>query len=98
MATAKPTRKRPAKPKVGRRPSEDPKIRVMFYIETSVVNDVGGMEEAKARCIDFLRKIPAAQTLNDFLKPKPKQNAAKSSARKVPGHRRANGKQRQRRA
>lgn len=46
-------KRRPKGP--GRRPAEDPKVRVMFYIESSHVKRNGGMEESREACIAYMK-------------------------------------------
>lgn len=39
----------------GRKPVADKKIMVPLYIETSIVNALGGIEELRTICYNFLR-------------------------------------------
>lgn len=57
MATkAKKVVKGGARKGAGRKPVEDPKVMVPLYIETSVVNALGGFEEVREACYNFLKK------------------------------------------
>ncbi len=40
----------------GRKPAPDPKLTITLYVETSIVNAMGGMEELKEECYTFLKK------------------------------------------
>ena len=40
----------------GRKPAADPKITISIYVETSIVNAMGGVEELKEACYSFLKK------------------------------------------
>jgi hypothetical protein len=39
----------------GRKPVEDPKVMIPLYVETSVINTLGGFEEVRKACYDFLK-------------------------------------------
>lgn len=39
----------------GRKPVADPKIMVSLYIETSIINAMGGIEEIREACYQFLK-------------------------------------------
>ena len=40
----------------GRKPAADPKQTITLYVETSIVNAMGGVEELKEECYIFLKK------------------------------------------
>ena len=40
----------------GRKPVPDPKIQVIFYIEESIINAMGGIEELRNDCYAYLKK------------------------------------------
>ncbi len=39
----------------GRKPVEDPKLMVPLYVETSVINALGGLDEIRNICYAFLK-------------------------------------------
>ncbi|CAN5545833.1 hypothetical protein BH11BAC1_BH11BAC1_13370 [soil metagenome] len=39
----------------GRKPVTDPKIMIPIYVETSIVNGMGGLEEVREACYSFLK-------------------------------------------
>ena len=39
----------------GRKPVEDPKVMVPLYVETSIINAMGGLDEVRSACYAFLR-------------------------------------------
>ena len=39
----------------GRKPAPDPKHTITLYVETSIVNALGGVEELKEECYSFLK-------------------------------------------
>lgn len=39
----------------GRKPVKDPKVMVPLYIETSVINALGGFDEVRNECYTFLK-------------------------------------------
>lgn len=55
MAKVKKANKGGARKGAGRKPVEDPKVMVPLYIETSVINELGGFEEVRALCYDYLK-------------------------------------------
>ena len=40
----------------GRKPVPDPKIQVSLYIEESIINAMGGVEELRNDCYAYLKK------------------------------------------
>ncbi|NJM79690.1 MAG: hypothetical protein HC854_08865 [Flavobacterium sp.] len=42
------------KPKLGRKPADDPKVNISVYIKTSIVEKNGGKEIAKEKVINYL--------------------------------------------
>lgn len=40
----------------GRKPVSDPKLMVPLYIETSVIEAIGGIDEVRNSCYAFLKK------------------------------------------
>jgi hypothetical protein len=39
----------------GRKPVVDPKLMVALYVETSIINAMGGIEALREACYDFLK-------------------------------------------
>jgi hypothetical protein len=39
----------------GRKPVADPKVMVALYVETSIINAMGGIEEVRNACYSFLK-------------------------------------------
>ncbi len=39
----------------GRKPVADPKLMVPLYVETSIINALGGMDEVRGACYTFLK-------------------------------------------
>ena len=39
----------------GRKPVEDPKVLVPLYVETSVINAMGGFDEVRNACYAFIK-------------------------------------------
>ena len=48
--------KKNTKVKLGRKPSEDPKVAVIFYIKRSTLNKIGGKEGAREIAIKACEK------------------------------------------
>lgn len=40
----------------GRKPVADPKVMVALYVETSTINEMGGIEELRKACYEFLKR------------------------------------------
>jgi hypothetical protein len=41
----------------GRKPASDPKVPVTIYVEESIIKAVGGIDQLRQECYDFLKKI-----------------------------------------
>lgn len=39
----------------GRKPVDDPKVMIPLYVQTSVINKLGGFEEVREMCYEFLK-------------------------------------------
>jgi len=60
MATSKKkAAKGGARKGAGRKPVTDPKVIVPLYVETSVINVWGGLEEVRNACYAFLKSSPS---------------------------------------
>ena len=53
------------KSNAGRKPATDPKIPVQFYIETSKVEIVGGIEKAREMCMTMLNNYKPQKQKNE---------------------------------
>jgi hypothetical protein len=69
MSKTKPSKKAKshggARAKSGRKPVADKKVSFTFYVEQSILNSNGDIDELKKDCYDFLKQRAEKRTTND---------------------------------